>query len=70
MVTFMRSKSKRFSVALSKADYARLRRIAKQHRPPFTLQYLVNWSIQRMLERVDDPQLLLDLGNPLEGQSR
>lgn len=62
----MRAKSRRFSVSLSKADYAKLQKIAKKHRPQFTLQYLVNWSIQRLLDRAEDPQLYLDLGNPVE----
>lgn len=62
----MRTKSKRFSISLSKADYAKLQKIAKTHRPEFTLQYLVNWSIQRLLDRAEDPQLLLDLGNPVD----
>jgi hypothetical protein len=61
----MRTKSKRFSVSLSRADYAKLQKIAKTHRPEFTLQYLVNWSIQRLLEGAEDPQLYLDLGNPV-----
>jgi hypothetical protein len=65
----MRTKNKRFSVSLSKVDYEKLQRIAKQHRPELTLQYLVNWSIQRLLDRAEDPQLYLDLGNPVKEES-
>jgi hypothetical protein len=65
LVTLMRKKHKRFSVSLSERDYRKLQRIANGHRPPFTLQYIVNWAIQGVLDRAEDPQLLLELGNPL-----
>jgi len=61
----MRAKPKRFSISLTKADYRKLLRIAKQHKPPLTQQYLISWAIQGLLDRADDPQLYLDLGNPL-----
>jgi len=60
-----RTRPKRFSVTLNEADYERLKKIAEGHRPKFTLQYVVNWSIQKLLERADDRQLYLELGNPL-----
>jgi hypothetical protein len=65
LVTQMRKKTKRFSVSLAEGDYKKLQRIANGHRPPFSLQYIVNWAIQGVLDRADDPQLLLELGNPL-----
>ena len=65
LVTQMRRKTRRFSVSLPEGDYKKLQRIARGHRPPFSLQYIVNWAIQGILDRVDDPQLPLDLGNPL-----
>ncbi|HPC51858.1 MAG TPA: hypothetical protein PLV05_02025 [Verrucomicrobiota bacterium] len=61
----MRKKPKRFSVSVSGVDYRKLQRIAHSHRPAFSLQYIVNWAIQGVLDRADDPQLLLELGNPL-----
>jgi hypothetical protein len=61
----LRTKPKRFSVTLNEADYERLKMIAEAHRPKFTLQYVVNYSIQKLLERADDKQLYLELGNPL-----
>jgi hypothetical protein len=64
-VTRKRKKSKRFTVSLSEQDYNRLVKIANAHRPPFTLQYVVDYGIQRLLERTDDPQLLLELGSPV-----
>lgn len=60
-----RTRPKRFSVTLTEADYERLKLIAEGHRPRFTLQYVVNWSIQKLLERAEDKQLYLELGNPL-----
>jgi len=65
----IRSKPKRFSVSLSKEDYKKLSAIAQKHRPILSLQYLVNWSIQKgLLERVGDRKLYDDLANPLRGK--
>jgi len=66
----MRTKRRRFSVSLTDADYRKLLRIAKRHKPPLTQQYLVSWAIQGLLDRVEDPQLYLDLGNPLRRGSQ
>ena len=60
-----RESRKRFSVSLDAADYGKLRALAKQHKPPLTLQYVVNYAIQRLLREADDPQLRLKLGSPL-----
>jgi hypothetical protein len=70
MVTQGRKKPKRFTVSLDPKDYKRLLSIANGHRPPFSLQYIVNWSIQGILEREKDPQLLLELGNPLAKKAK
>lgn len=70
MVTIKRNKSRRFTVTLSEEDYQKLHQIATNQRPPLTLQYVVNWGIQRILERVEDPQLMLELGNPVAKKSR
>jgi len=62
----MRSKPKRFSVSLSKDDYKKLMQIARDHRPALSLQYLVNWSIQKgLLDRVNERKLRDELANPL-----
>ena len=61
----MGARSKRFTVSVSEADYDALTALADEHRPPLSLQYLVNWAIQQLLERAADPQLSLDLGNPI-----
>jgi hypothetical protein len=74
MVTFgaiMRNKPKRFSVSLSKRDYKKLATIAQNHRPVLTLQYLVNWSIQKgLLDRMDDRRLYDELANPSKGNGK
>lgn len=57
--------TKRFSVSLDKEDYDQLRLMAGEHKPPLTLQYVVRFAVQRLLDSADDPQLLLDLGSPL-----
>jgi len=63
----MRSKPKRFSVSLSKADYRKLSEIGRGHRPALSLQYLVNWSIQKgLLERANERKLHDELANPLK----
>ncbi|HOH39826.1 MAG TPA: hypothetical protein PK807_05990 [Verrucomicrobiota bacterium] len=61
----MRTKNKRFSVSLSVPEYKKLQRIAAAHRPRLSMQYIVHWALQGVLDRAEDPQLLLDLGNPL-----
>jgi hypothetical protein len=66
----MRTRTKRFSVSLTEADYKKLRAVAKKHRPPLTLQYLVSWSLQRLLERAGDPQLDRDLANPIRNEDK
>ncbi len=62
----MRSKPKRFSVSLSKDDYRKLSKIGRGHKPALSLQYLVNWSIQKgLLEHANERQLHDELANPL-----
>lgn len=68
MVQRIRKGRKRFSVSLSKDEYAQLIKIADSHKPPLTLQYLVNWSIQDLLNKAKEGQLDSVLGNPLRGQ--
>lgn len=70
MVTRKRKKNKRFTVSLSEQDYKKLQDIANNQRPPLSLQYVVNWGIQRIIDRAEDPQLMLELGNPVANLSR
>ena len=63
----MRSKPKRFSVSLTPEDYKKLTKIGRGHRPTLSLQYLVNWSIQRgLLDRAGSRKLHDELANPLK----
>lgn len=63
-----RPRVKRFSVSLPAGDYKQLRWIAKRHRPHLSLQYVVQFAIQHLLQRGEDPQLELDLRDPLRGR--
>jgi hypothetical protein len=58
-------KRKRFSISLDARDYNELLALAAQHKPALTLQYVVNFAIQRLLRDARDPQLTLRLGDPL-----
>jgi hypothetical protein len=59
-----RAKVKRFTVSLDSADYTEFRRIAKSHKPPLSLQYVVRFALERFLERNRGKQLSLDLHSP------
>lgn len=56
---------KRFTVSLKQDDYERLRALADDHRPRLSLQYVVEYAVASLLDRAEDPQFILDLGNPL-----
>ena len=47
----MRTKHKRFSVSLSVPEYKKLQRIAAAHRPLLSMQYIVHWALQGVLDR-------------------
>ena len=42
--------TKRFTVTLDAADYSRLRAIARDHRPPLPLRYVVEYAITSFLD--------------------
>ena len=52
---------KRFSMSLEVEEYEELCRIARMHRPPLTLQYLVRYALQRFFDKHRDRQLQLTL---------
>ena len=54
-----------FTVRLDEEDYERLEALANNHRPTLTKQYVVQYAIRLLLERAEDPQLRLRLGDPL-----
>ena len=61
---------KRFSISVEEQDYRQLKVLAESRKPRLSLQYVVNFAIQELLRRADDPQLRLALGNPLESRSQ
>lgn len=61
---------KRFSVSLELPDYERLHRLAEGHRPQLSLQYMVEYAIQRMLSEVADGKLSDDFADPLRTDHR
>lgn len=52
---------KRFSVSIELEEYAELQHIAKTHRPPLSLQYVVRYAIQQFLDQSKGKQLSLKL---------
>ncbi len=60
------SEVKRFTVSLEAEDYERLQALAEKHRPPLTLQYVIRYAVHLFLERAQDPQFVLKLGDPLQ----
>ena len=58
-------KLKRFSVSLELDDYKRLVKLAHEHQPRLSLQYVVEFAVQGLLKRAKDPQTILELGDPL-----
>ncbi len=53
---------KRLTVSFDEGDYERLKKLADNHRPRLTLQYVVEYSVQLVLERAQDPQFARRLG--------
>lgn len=56
-----KSQMRRFTVSLDPVNYAELRRIAESHRPPLSLQYVVQYALHRFLEEHKGRQLMLEL---------
>jgi hypothetical protein len=56
---------KRFTVSLPVEDYNHLLSLAEGHRPPLSLQYVVGFAVCRLLDVVNTPDTLAQLGNPL-----
>ena len=70
LVIFCTKMMKRFSISVDEQDYRRLKALAQSRKPKLSLQYVVNFAIQELLRRADDPQLRLSLGDPLESRNR
>lgn len=56
---------KRYSVSIEIEDYERLKELAEGQKPRLTLQYLTEYAIRLLLERVEDPQFRLELRDPV-----
>ncbi len=56
-----KTQQKQFTVSLEVGDYEALRALAEGHRPPLTLQYVVNVAIKALLERHAARQLTFPL---------
>ena len=50
---------KRFSVSLEAGEYAELSRLARTHRPPLSLQYVVRYALQKFFDEHRGKQLQL-----------
>ena len=56
---------KRLTITLARRDYDALSALKERHKPPLSLQYVINYAIQRLLEESKNPQLILKMGDPL-----
>lgn len=54
---------KRFTISLDASDYDALRVLADGHRPPISLQYVLNVAVKDLLEKHATRQLDLPLDN-------
>jgi len=57
----MSSSKKRLSISLELEDYDALRALAEGHRPPLSLQYILNVAVKDLLEKHATRQLALPL---------
>lgn len=55
---------KRFTVSLEASAYDELQHVAKTHKPPLSLQYVVRYALQRFLDESKGAQLSLTLNQP------
>ena len=59
---------RRFSVSLEEDDYERVRALAKDHKPPLSINYVVEYAVRQFLDKAEDPQLALRLRDPLSDE--
>ena len=57
------TKKKRFSVSLDLEDYAALKRIADEQKPPLSLQYVVSYALNDFIDRHKDKQVEFDFAS-------
>jgi hypothetical protein len=58
---------KRLTITLDGRDYDDLVALKDRHKPPLSLQYVINYAVQRLLRDAKNPQLVLKMGDPLDG---
>ena len=58
---------KRLTITLDARDYDELVALKERRKPPLSLQYVINYAIQRLLRDAKNPQLVLKIGDPLDG---
>lgn len=51
-------------MSMDAKEYGRLDELARGHRPPLSLSYLVRYAVELLLERTEDPQFTKALGDP------
>jgi hypothetical protein len=61
------SSRKRLTITLDRRDYDELVVLKDRSKPALTLQYVINYAIQRLLRDAKNPQLALKMGDPLDG---
>jgi len=59
---------KRLTISFDQSDYDRLKELADSHRPRLTLQYVVEYAVQVLLERGQDPQFMRHIGTPMPNE--
>lgn len=61
------AKGKRITVSLDAKEYERLGQLARGHKPPLSLSYLVRYAVELLLEKAEDPHFSKALRDPRGG---
>lgn len=59
------SGKRRFTIGLTEEEYARVKSLASGHRPPMTLQYVVEYAVQRLLDQAGNDEFVSRMADPL-----
>ena len=63
-----KQQTKRLSVSLREDDYNQLKALAESSRPQLTMRYIVDYAVQLLLEKAEDPRFVAEMGSPLHGK--
>jgi predicted HicB family RNase H-like nuclease len=55
-----------FTVRIDPDDHRRLAELADSRRPHLPLNYLIQYAVQDLLRKAEDPQFVLSLRDPLD----